>query len=83
MSSLLTNNLCFAKVFAATLEQMGDCIIVGDSTDPEEILEITRTENPDVVLLDANLNSADPLEIARQMRHIYDTLSHHCADSFR
>jgi len=60
----------FRQGIRATLEQMDDCIIVGDSTDPDEILEIARTENPDVVLLDASLSSADPLEIARQMRHI-------------
>lgn len=60
----------FRQGIRATLEQMGDCIIVGDSTNPDEILEIARTENPDVVLLDASLTSADPLEIARQMRHI-------------
>ncbi len=60
----------FREGIRATLEQMGDCDIVGDSTDPEVILELARTENPDVVLLDTSLNSGDPLEIARQMRHI-------------
>src|SRR5579859_559542 len=65
----------FRQGIRATLEQMGDCIIVGDSINPDEILEITRTENPDVVLLDASLSSADPLEIARQMRHITTQLA--------
>jgi len=65
----------FRQGIRATLEQMGDCIIVGDSTDPDEVLEIARTENPDVVLLDASLNSADPLEMARQMRHITTRLA--------
>src|SRR5436853_7200644 len=45
-------------------------MIVGESTDADEVLEVARTENPDVVLLDAILSSADPLQIARQMRHI-------------
>jgi DNA-binding NarL/FixJ family response regulator len=60
----------FRQGIRATLEQMGDCAIVGDSTDAIEILEIARTENPDVALLDAGLTSLDPLELARQMRHI-------------
>ncbi len=65
----------FRQGIRATLEQMGDCIIVGDSTNPDEILEIARTENPDVVLLDTSLNTGDPLEIARQMRHITTRLA--------
>lgn len=60
----------FREGIRATLEQMGDCVIVGDSTDPEVILELARTENPDVVLLDTSLNTGDPLEIARQVLHI-------------
>ncbi|HET8910432.1 MAG TPA: response regulator transcription factor [Ktedonobacteraceae bacterium] len=53
-----------------TLEQMGECIIVGESIDANEILELARTGNPDVALIDAGLSSADALEIARQMRHL-------------
>src|SRR5437660_11967324 len=49
---------------------MGDCDIIGKSTDAEEILELSRTGNPDVALIDAGLTTADPLEIARQMRHL-------------
>ncbi|HLI69995.1 MAG TPA: response regulator transcription factor [Ktedonobacteraceae bacterium] len=53
-----------------TLEQMGGCTIIGTSTDTGEILELARTGNPDVALIDASLSVADPLEIARQMRHL-------------
>ena len=49
---------------------MGECEIIGKSTDAEEILELSRNGNPDVALIDAGLTSADPLEIARQMRHL-------------
>ena len=65
----------FRQGIRATLEQMGDCVIVGDFTNPDEILEIARTENPDVVLLDTSLNTGDPLEIARQMRQITTRLA--------
>ena len=60
----------FREGVRATLERMGDCVIVGESTDAADVLEIARTCNPDVALIDAGLVSSDPLEIARQMRHI-------------
>ena len=60
----------FREGIRATLKRMGDCEIVGESTDAADVLEIARTCNPDVALIDAGLTSSDPLEIARQMRHI-------------
>src|SRR5947199_3229426 len=60
----------FRQGICSTLEQMGDCDIIGKSTDAEDILELSRTGNPDVALIDAGLTTADPLEIARQMRHL-------------
>lgn len=60
----------FRQGICSTLEQMGNCEIIGKSTDAMEILEIARTGNPDVALIDAGLTAADPLEIARQMRHL-------------
>jgi len=60
----------FREGVRATLERMGDCVIVGESTDAADVLEIARTCNPDVALIDAGLTASDPLEIARQMRHV-------------
>ncbi len=60
----------FREGIRATLERMGDCLIVGESTDAADVLEIARTCNPDVALIDAGLTSSDPLDIARQMRHV-------------
>jgi DNA-binding NarL/FixJ family response regulator len=54
----------------AVLEGMGDCEIIGESTDPIDTLELARAGNPDVVIIDAGLTSTDPLEIVRQMRHL-------------
>lgn len=54
----------------ATLERMGGCTIIGTSTNTGEILELARTGTPDVALIDAGLSAADPLEIARQIRHL-------------
>jgi len=47
----------------------------GESTDPAEVFELARSGTPDVVLIDAGLTSADPLEIARQMRHLAHKLA--------
>jgi len=60
----------FRQGIRSTLEHMGDCAIIGDSTDANDILELVRTASPDVALVDAGLTSADPLELARQMRHL-------------
>ena len=60
----------FRKGICATLEQMVNCEIIGNTTDATDILELARTGNPDVAILDAGLTTADPLEIARQMRHL-------------
>lgn len=60
----------FRQGIRSTLEQMGDCIIVGESIDIDNVLELARTGSPDVALIDAGLTSSDPLEIARQSRHV-------------
>ena len=60
----------FREGIRATLERMGNCVIIGESTDIADVLEMARTGNPDVALIDAGLTSSDPLEIARQTRHV-------------
>ena len=60
----------FREGIRAALERMGDCLIIGESTDAADILELARIGNPDVALIDAGLTSSDALEIARQARHL-------------
>ena len=60
----------FRAGIRATLESSGDCQIVGESTDTLDVLELARVHNPDVALIDTNLIASDPLEIARQARHL-------------
>jgi DNA-binding NarL/FixJ family response regulator len=60
----------FREGIRASLERQRDCLIVGESTNAADLFELTRMNNPDVVLIDAGLTSSDPLEIARQMRHL-------------
>lgn len=60
----------FRQGIRYTLEQMGNCDIIGTSTDAIEVLEMARLGNPDVAVIDAGLTTTDPLEIVRQMRHL-------------
>lgn len=67
---LIDEQPLFRAGISATLEHMGNCCIIGTSTNATEILELARTGNPDVALIGASLSAGDPLEIARQMRHL-------------
>ena len=60
----------FRQGICSTLEKMGDCAVIGVSTDATEVLELARTGNPDVAVIDAGLTKTDALEIIRQMRHL-------------
>ncbi len=54
----------------SVLEHMGNCVILDESTDPTQILELAHSGSPDVVIIDAGLTSADALDLVRQMRHL-------------
>ena len=60
----------FRLGICAILEQMGNCSILGASTQIAQILELTQVGSPDVAIIDAGLHTIDPLEIARQLRHL-------------
>src|SRR5260221_13176997 len=65
----------FRQGIRSTLEQMGDCAIIGDSTNADEIFELARTGNPDVAIIDASLNFIDSLEITRPNRHLFPRMT--------
>jgi DNA-binding NarL/FixJ family response regulator len=60
----------FRQGIRSSLEQMGNCVILSDTIDTGEVLELARLENPDVAVIDAGLTMVDALELARQMRHL-------------
>lgn len=60
----------FRQGICATLKQMGNCEVIGATTDVTEIYDLVRINNPDVAVIDAGLTTYDPLEIARQVRHL-------------
>lgn len=45
-----------------------DCSLVGEATQRDEVLILARTHHPDIVLLDGELASADPLDLIWQLR---------------
>jgi len=67
MIRVLVVNDCplFGLGIRSTLEKTGECDIIGESTDPAEVVELVREQHPDVVLLDAGLVTVDSLEMAR------------------
>jgi DNA-binding NarL/FixJ family response regulator len=60
----------FRQGICATLKQMDNCEVIGATTDIVEIYDLARVNNPDVAVIDAGLTTYDPLEIARQVRHL-------------
>jgi DNA-binding NarL/FixJ family response regulator len=67
MIHVLTVTDCplFRLGIRATLEKTGDCRIVGESTEPTEVIELVKANRPDVILLDTSLFTVDALEMAR------------------
>lgn len=72
MIRILIINDCplFRLGIRTTLEKMEDCQIIGEATDPDEVVALVTDHHPDVVLLDAGLFSVDAMEMAR-MLHQY------------
>lgn len=60
----------FRQGICSTLERMGNCEVIGTTIDAMEIYELARASSPDVAIIDAGLTNSDPLEIARQVRHL-------------
>jgi len=52
------------------LERQSDCGLVGEATHLEDVLALAREQCPDIVLLDGGLTSADPLDLAQQLRQM-------------
>jgi len=57
----------FREGIHAALNQMKNCVVVGESINAEGVNELVRSSNPDVALINAGLTSGDPLEVAQQV----------------
>jgi DNA-binding NarL/FixJ family response regulator len=58
----------------AVLEQSGECIIVGESTHPTEVIEMAQRHPPAIVLLNGDLTASDALEIVWLLRSSVTTV---------
>lgn len=58
----------FREGVITILKQIEGCEVIGQPGSAGEILELARTQEPDVALLDTFFDSIDTLEIAKQMR---------------
>jgi two-component system, NarL family, response regulator LiaR len=60
----------FREGLRSFLLSQADCSLVGEATQQEEVLSLARTHHPDIVLLDGELASADPLDLTWQLRQL-------------
>jgi DNA-binding NarL/FixJ family response regulator len=58
----------FRQEIRAVLEQAGECIVVGESNHPMEVLEMAQIHAPALVPLNGDLPASDTFEIAWLLR---------------
>ena len=64
---LVVEQPLFLQGIRFTLQHLSCCTIVGESTDPDEILACVSCDTPDVVLIDAGPGSPYAPQLARQI----------------
>ena len=64
----------FRQDIRAVLEQSGECIVVGESTHPTEVIEMAQRHPPAIVLLNGDLTDCDAFEIAWLLRSCVATV---------
>jgi DNA-binding NarL/FixJ family response regulator len=64
----------FQHEIRAILEQTGDCIVVGESSNPTEVLEMAQRHQPVIVLLNGDLTASNAFEIAWVLRSCVATV---------
>ena len=64
----------FRQEIRAVLEQAGECIVVGESTHPTEVIEMAQRHPPAIVLLNGDLTACDAVEIAWLLRSCVETV---------
>src|SRR6266699_3101058 len=62
----------FRQEIRALLEWWGECIVVDESTNPTEVIDMAQKHHPMIVLLNGDLAGSDALEIAWLLR-FYDS----------
>jgi DNA-binding NarL/FixJ family response regulator len=64
----------FRYEIRVVLEGSGECIVVGESNNPTEVIEMVQIHQPDIVLLNGDLTACDAFEIAWLLRSYVATV---------
>jgi DNA-binding NarL/FixJ family response regulator len=64
----------FRQEIRAVLERLGACIVVGESTNPTEVIEMAQRHPPAIVLLNGDLPANAALEIVWVLRSCVATV---------
>ena len=64
----------FRQNIRDVLEQSGECIVVGESDNPTEVIEMAQRHPPAIVLLNGDLTACDACEIAWLLRSCVATV---------
>ena len=74
---IVDDDLQFRQDMRAVLEQSGECIVVGESTHPTEVIEMAQRHPPAIVLLNGDLIACDAcnaFEIVWLLRSCVETV---------
>jgi DNA-binding NarL/FixJ family response regulator len=64
----------FRQDIRAVLEQSAECIVVGETTHPTEVIEMAQRHPPAIVLLNGDLTACDAFEIVWLLRSFVETV---------
>lgn len=64
----------FRPDIRVVLERLGECIVVGESNTPTEVIALAQRHHPALVLLNGDLPGSDALEIAWMLRSYDSTI---------
>ncbi len=64
----------FRQNICAVLEGSGDCIVVGESDTPTDVIEMAQTLHPDIVLLTGDIPDNDAFETVWLLRYCVPTV---------
>ena len=71
---IVDDNPQFRQEIRAVFEQPGECLVVGESTNPTEVIEMAQRHHPAIVLLSGDLTASDALEIVWLLRSCVATV---------